>query len=72
MKTALIAGIVLIALGIVSLTFQGISYHTKRHIADIGPIHATTTETHTVPLSPLLGGLALVGGVVLVALGAKQ
>lgn len=72
MKTALVAGIVLIVLGIVSLAYQGITYKTRKHVADIGPIHATRTETHTVPLPPLLGGLALIGGVVLVAVGAKQ
>lgn len=72
MKTALVAGIVLIVLGIVSLAYQGISYQTRKHVADIGPIHATKTETHTIPLPPLLGGLALIGGIVLVAVGAKQ
>lgn len=72
MKTALVAGIVLIVIGIVSLAYQGISYRTSKNVADIGPIHATRTETHTIPLPPLLGGLALVGGIVLVAVGAKR
>ena len=72
MKTALLAGIVLIVTGIVSLAYQGFTYHTQKKVADIGPIHATKTESHTVPLPPVLGGLALIGGVVLVAVGAKQ
>ena len=72
MKTALVAGIVLIVIGIVSLAYQGVTYHTQKRVADIGPIHATKTETHTVPLPPVLGGLALIGGVVLVAVGAKR
>lgn len=72
MKTALVAGVVLIVLGVISFAYQGISYHTRKNVADIGPIHATRTETHTIPLPPLLGGLALVGGIVLVAVGAKQ
>lgn len=72
MKTALLAGIVLIVIGIVSLAYQGFTYHTQKKLADIGPIHATKTESHTVPLPPILGGLALIGGVVLVAVGAKQ
>jgi len=72
MKTALPAGIVLIVIGIVSLAYQGFTYHTQKKVADIGPIHATKTESHTVPLPPVLGGLALIGGVVLVAVGAKQ
>ncbi|HKV47222.1 MAG TPA: hypothetical protein VJN69_03970 [Candidatus Acidoferrales bacterium] len=72
MKTAVLAGIVLIVIGIVSLAYQGFTYHTQKKVADIGPIHATKTESHTVPLPPVLGGLALIGGVVLVAVGAKQ
>lgn len=72
MKTALLAGIVLIVIGILSLAYQGFTYHTQKKVADIGPIHATKTESHTVPLPPVLGGLALIGGVVLVAVGAKQ
>ncbi|MGH9573358.1 MAG: DUF3185 domain-containing protein [Candidatus Acidiferrales bacterium] len=72
MKTAVLAGIILIVIGIVSLAYQGFTYHTQKKVADIGPIHATKTERHTVPLPPVLGGLALIGGVVLVAVGAKQ
>lgn len=72
MKTALVAGIVLIGIGIISLAYQGFTYHTQKRVADIGPIHATKTETHTVPLPPLLGGLALIGGIVLVVVGARQ
>jgi uncharacterized membrane protein len=72
MKTALVAGIVLIVIGVVSLAYQGFTYHTQKRVADIGPIHATKTESHTVPLPPVLGGLALVGGIVLVVVGAKQ
>lgn len=72
MKTALVAGIVLIVIGIVSLAYQGFTYHTQKRVADIGPIHATKTESHTVPLPPVLGGLALVGGIVLVVVGAKE
>lgn len=72
MKTAMLAGIVLIVLGVVSLAYQGFTYHTQKRVLDVGPIHATKTENHTVPLPPLLGGLALLGGVVLVVAGARE
>lgn len=72
MKTAFVAGIVLIVFGIVSLAYQGFTYKTRKPLVDIGPIHATETKTHNIPLPPLLGALALVAGVVLVAVGAKQ
>lgn len=71
MKTASLAGIVLIVIGIIALVYQGFTYHTQKNVVDIGPIHATRTENHTIPLPPVLGGLALVGGIVLVVVGAK-
>ena len=67
-----IVGIVLIVLGIVALAYQGITYTSRETIIDIGPIKATADTQKTIPLSPILGGLALVGGVVLVVVGAKK
>jgi hypothetical protein len=72
MKAAWLAGIVLVVLGIVSLAYQGFTYETQKPVLDVGPIHATKTENHTVPLSPVLGGLALVGGIVLLVVGARE
>ena len=65
-------GVALIVLGIVAFAYQGITYTSREKIIDIGPIQATADTQKTIPLSPLLGGLALVGGVVLVAVGAKN
>ena len=67
-----IVGIVLIILGIVAFTYQGITYTSREKIIDIGPFQATADTQKTIPLSPLLGGLALVGGIVLVVVGAKK
>ena len=67
-----LVGIVLIVLGIVAFAYQGITYTSRETIIDIGPIKATADTQKTIPLSPLLGGLALVGGVVLVMVGAKK
>ena len=67
-----IVGIVLIVLGIVAFTYQGITYTSREKIIDIGPFQATADTEKTIPLSPLLGGLALVGGIVLVLVGAKK
>lgn len=71
MRTATLAGIVLIALGIFSLAYQGISYTTEKKVVDIGSLHATEDQKHRIPLPPLLGGLALAGGIALLAVGAK-
>jgi hypothetical protein len=62
----------LIVAGIFALAYQGISYTKHEKIVDLGPIHATKDTTKTIPLPPILGGLALVGGIVLVAVGAKN
>ena len=67
-----LVGIALIVLGIVAFSYQGITYTSREKIIDIGPIQATADTQKTIPLSPLLGGLALGGGIVLVVVGAKK
>ena len=67
-----LVGITLILLGIVAFAYQGITYTSREKIIDIGPIQATAETKKTIPLSPLSGGLALVGGIVLVVVGAKK
>ncbi len=65
-------GIALIVLGIVAFAYQGITYASRETVIDIGPRHAIADTQKTIPLSPLLGGLALVGGIMLVVVGAKK
>jgi len=71
-KSSSILGIVLVILGVFALAYQGISYTKHEKVMDIGPIHATKDTTKTIPLPPILGGLALVGGVILLAVGSKN
>jgi len=61
----IIVAIVLIAVGLVSLTYQGITYTSRETVVDLGPIKATADKQKTIPLPPILGGLALAGGVLL-------
>ncbi|HET9401328.1 MAG TPA: hypothetical protein VFO34_10280 [Candidatus Acidoferrales bacterium] len=72
MKPATIVGILLVILGVIALAYQGITYTTHKDVVDVGPIHATKTEHKTIPLPPVLGGLALAGGVVLLLVGNKS
>jgi len=72
MKPISIAGILLVVLGALSLAYQGITYTKREKIVDIGPIHATADTQKTIPLPPILGGIALIGGVVLLVAGAKR
>ena len=68
----MLVGVALIVLGIVAFAYQGITYTSREKIIDIGPIQATADTQKTIPLSPLLGGLALVSGIVLVVVVAKK
>ena len=57
-------GFILIVIGVLSLMYQGFTYTTHKKVLDVGPIQATKEEHHSVPLPPILGALALIGGVV--------
>ncbi len=72
MKSASVAGLVLIVLGVLALAYQGFTYTTHKKVLDIGPIQATKEEQKTIPLPPILGGLALIGGIVLMVAGNKS
>lgn len=67
-----ILGIVLIVVGIVGLAWGGFTYTTREKVVDIGPIHVSHDKNHSVPLSPIAGAIALVGGIVLVAAGKNS
>lgn len=72
MKTATILGIALIVLGLVVFAYQGITYTTQEKVIDLGPLQATVEKEKTIPLPPIARGLALVGGIVLVIVGARR
>jgi len=68
----LIVAIVLIAIGVISLAYEGITYTTREKILEVGPLKATAEKEKTIPLPPILGGLALAGGVVLLVVAARR
>ena len=72
MKTVTILGIALILLGVVAFTYQGITYTTREKVIDLGPLQATVDKQETIPLPPLVGGLALAAGIALVIVGARR
>lgn len=67
-----IVGLVLIAIGIVALAYQGLTYTTRETVLDIGPLHATADKQHTIPLPPVLGVVALVAGAGLLVMGGRS
>ncbi|MGA7915955.1 MAG: hypothetical protein WCA00_12020 [Candidatus Acidiferrales bacterium] len=72
MKSLSLLGILLVVLGALALAYQGINYTHREKIVDLGPIHATQDVQKHMPLPPILGGLALLGGVALLVVGARQ
>jgi drug/metabolite transporter (DMT)-like permease len=72
MKPSTIAGIVLIVLGVIGLAMGGFSFTRKEKVIDLGPIEATADKKESVPIPPVLGALALISGVVLVAAGSRR
>jgi len=72
MKPLLLVGIVLIVVGVLALAYQGVTYTSREKIIDIGPLKATVDREKTVPLPPILGGLALAAGIVLVVVGGRR
>jgi len=67
-----ILGIILIIAGIVSLIYGGITYNRKKTVIDIGPIEATATERERIPIPPILGGVALVAGVLMLVIPNRR
>ena len=72
MKSTSLIGIILIVIGIVALAYQGITYTTREKVIDLGPIQVTADKTKTLPLPPIVGGIALVGGIVLLVMGSRK
>jgi len=72
MKPIILAGILLIVLGGLVLAYQGFTYTHQEKVLDLGPIHATREDHEHISVPPVLGGLALVGGIALLAVGGKK
>ena len=72
MKPVALIGVVLIIVGVLALAYQGITYTTREKVIDLGPLKASVDKQKTIPLPPILGALALAGGVVLVIVGARK
>jgi hypothetical protein len=72
MKTTTIIAILLIVIGIVAFGYQGVTYTSREKVVDLGPLTVTADKTRTFPLPPIVGAIALVGGIGLLALGRKK
>jgi hypothetical protein len=72
MRVITMVGIVLIVIGVVALVYQGITYTTREKVLEVGPVEVRKETQKTIPLPPVIGGVALAGGIVLVLVGARR
>ena len=72
MKPIALVSIILIALGVLALGYQGISYVSHDKVIDMGPIQVSADRTHTIPIAPIIGVIALIAGIVLLVSSNKS
>jgi len=67
-----LVGILLIVLGVIGLAYGGLTWTTREKVVDMGPLQVTQDKTHSLPLTPIAGGVCLVAGVLLLISGGRQ
>jgi hypothetical protein len=72
MNPRMIVAIVLIAVGVLGLAYQGITYTSRDRVVDAGPLKVDVDRKHTVPIAPIVGAAALVGGIAMLVMGGKS
>ena len=72
MSSRALTGIILIVIGVIALTYHGFTYTSRDKIIDLGPIQASADRQHTVPLPPIVGGIALAAGIVLLVMSKRD
>ena len=72
MNTSELLAIALIAIGIIAFAYQGISYTSRDNVVDLGPLHVTAERSHTLPLPPIVGAIALAGGLALLFMKGQK
>jgi len=72
MRPGTVLGALLILAGVIALSLGGFSFTTRDKVAEVGPVEVTAQQRRSMPVPPLLGGLAIVGGVVLIVVGSRK
>lgn len=72
MNTTKLLAIALIVIGIIAFAYQGISYTSRDNVVDLGPLHVTAERSHTLPLPPIVGAIALAGGLALFFMNGQK
>lgn len=72
MKPNMLIGVVLLVLGLIAFAYQGISYTTREKVVDLGPLEVERTKEKTIPLPPIVAGLALAAGIILIVADTRR
>lgn len=72
MSAARIAGVILIVIGLIGLIWGGVSWTEEKTVVDLGPIEAKAETEESIPVSPIVGGIALVAGIVLLVVPSRK
>ena len=64
--------IVLIVVGALMLVYPAISFTERDKVVDLGPIEVTQEERHSIPLPPIVGGIAIAAGIALMFMGSRR
>jgi hypothetical protein len=67
-----ILGVVLIVVGLIALAYQGITYTSNEKVVDLGPVKVEAKREKTIPLPPIVGAAAVVGGVLLILVSRRR
>jgi hypothetical protein len=67
-----VVGIVLVILGVIGLAYGGMTWTTKEKVVDLGPVQVTHDKTQSIPLPPIVGGVCLAAGVILLVATGRQ
>ena len=72
MSARRIVGLVLVVVGLVALIWGGVFWTDRDTVLDAGPLQVQTEDREGVALPPVLGAIALIGGIVLMALPSRS
>jgi hypothetical protein len=64
-----ILGVLLIVLGLAGLLYGGFSWTRREKVVDLGPVEVTNEHTKSLPVPPIVGGICLAAGVLIVLKG---
>ena len=67
-----VIGVLVVVAGTAALFSRELIYRQRETVVEVGPLSVTAETQKTVPLSPILGGIGVACGAVLIAVGTRK